>query len=387
MPPAGKPKPKTFMRGALPSPAHRIMSAPRHVPQAAPPQFAVIPPTLSMWGNDQYGDCVSAEEAAAKAAYSVSLGMPEQYVTDAACIAWATQYGYLDGATLTDVMSTMLTDGMPCGGAVLTDGPAQTVDWTTPASLASAISQGPVKIGIDADALPGTAGNQMGWYAVGGTPGQFPNEDHCVGLWGYGPAGWLYQQLAAVYPGVTLPSGLDPATQGYLLYTWSTIGFVDAAWLLSTCAEAWLRVPTTPQQPTPAPGPTPTPTPTPTPGPTPTPTPIGGWTGTLCYVDGSLISAGALPAPAPTPAAPSTPSLLPPSASKLPGANWPGVFDDLAQLSEDLAAGDWAAVGADVGQILADLSANPTTTQYAQMSSGMQRRVNATRQSRAAKKS
>ena len=103
--------------------------------------------------------------------------------------------------------------------------------------------------------------------AVGGTPQQYTSEDHCVGLWGYGPSAWLFRQL-----GVALPSPLTGTETGYLLYTWATIGFVDHAWIMSTVGEAWLRSPTTVGE-LPAPTPTPTPTPVP-PVPTPTPTPV-----------------------------------------------------------------------------------------------------------------
>ena len=44
----------------------------------APAQFAYVPKQLSMWGNDQYGDCVSAEEAFAKACYSPEIFIDDQ---------------------------------------------------------------------------------------------------------------------------------------------------------------------------------------------------------------------------------------------------------------------------------------------------------------------
>jgi hypothetical protein len=208
-----------------------------------------------MWLNDQFGDCVTAEEAFAKAAYSVMNGQPEVFIQDSVVQTWATQNGFLDGANLTDVMDQMAKSGFQQGGVTYGDGPYASVDYSTESVLQNAISLGPVKIGIDANALPSGAGNQQGWVATGGSPGQFQNEDHCVSLCGYGTAQYLFQQL-----GVSLPSGLQPTQTGYLLYTWSTIGFVDHAWIMSTCAEAWLRNPTTPgTNPPPPPPPPPTP--------------------------------------------------------------------------------------------------------------------------------
>lgn len=224
----------TFLRGAIPTPRHKLAAAMPHRLLFSPPaQFAIVPKQLSMWGNDVDGDCVTAEEAFAKACYS-----PEIFIPEAAAVAWATANGYLNGAELTDVMKTMATAGFVVGQQTYDDGPYTSVDYSTESILQSAIAQGPVKIGIDADALPSTAGNKQGWSAFGGTPEQFTNEDHCVSLCGYGPVAWLAQQL-----GVAVPTGA-PAS-GYLLFTWSSIGIVDHAWIMSTCGEAWLRNPTT----------------------------------------------------------------------------------------------------------------------------------------------
>ncbi len=247
--------PTHLKRGAKPSPRHRLLAAEPHVViEAPPPQFAVVPRQLSMWGNQDWGDCVSASEAFAKAVYALLTGQAELFVPEAEVIRWATQYGFLNGANLVEVMDQMAKDGFNVNGVNYKDGPSFGVNYADITTLQSAITVGAVKIAIDANALPSGAGSQMGWFAVGGTPGQFPNTDHCVSISAFGPAGWLYQQL-----GVPLPAGLDPATPGFLIFTWNTMGFVDHAWLMSTCVEAWVRNPTTTGQPAPGPGPAPAP--------------------------------------------------------------------------------------------------------------------------------
>lgn len=240
-----------FLRGAKPTPRHKLQaSMPYQGFAPVAEEFAVIPPQLSMWGNSQYGDCVSAEEAFAKAAWSVMCGLPETFITEHDVIAWATKYGFRDGAFLPEVMDAMKVHGMPAGGQVYTDGGYVGVDYSNESLLRSAINQGPVKIGIDASALPSGAGNNQGWHAFGGSPGQFSNEDHCTALCGYGTAAYCFGQL-----GVPVPSGVDPTKSDcYLHFTWNTIGVVDYAWIMSTVQEAWLRIPTTVGQ-----GPTPTP--------------------------------------------------------------------------------------------------------------------------------
>lgn len=228
-----------FKTGAIPTPRHKLAAAmPFRAVQAPPPQVIVIPPFLEMWLNDQYGDCVTAEEAFAKAAYSVFAGLPETRITDATVLAFCNAYGFLNGANLTDVMDKMISAGFHQDQGYK-DGPYNSVDYSNETVLQGALAQGPVKIGIDSQALPSGAGNTSGWSASGGSPGQYTNEDHCVALCGYGPSTALFGALHG-----TMPGGF-PAS-GYLLYTWSTIGVVDHAWIMSTCGEAWLRNPTTP---------------------------------------------------------------------------------------------------------------------------------------------
>lgn len=228
-PPAGT----TFMRGARPSPPHKILSAQPFMGLTYPAQFGIVPSKLSMWGNNQYGDCVSAEEAFAKAAHS-----PEIFIDDATVIAWAKKNGFLNGADLKEVCDAMLKGGFKIGSQEYNDGPAMGVDYTNEDNLRSAIAQGTVKIAIAADNLPSGAGNQQGWFVLGGRKNT--NTDHCVALTAYGTAQYIFQLL-----GVPLPSGLQPTQTGYGLFTWSTIGFVDHPWIMNTVTEAWVRNPTT----------------------------------------------------------------------------------------------------------------------------------------------
>ena len=267
-------------RGLRKTPRHKLAAAIPFRPLKAPSDgFAIVPSQLSMWDNDRDGDCVTAEEAFAKAVWSIMCGQPELFIPDAEVIRWASKYGFLNGAELPDVMDKMAVDGFTVGGVNYKDGPyGQAVDYSNESTLQSAIETGPVKIGIDADALSPDAGNGSGWFSIGGSPGSWTNEDHCVGLCGHGTASFLFGKL-----GLPVPSAIDPTKRGYLLFTWSSIGFVDHDWLMSTEAEAWVRNPTTVgQSPVPGPGPSPTPPgPTPVPpSPTPGPTLLNS-TGTL----------------------------------------------------------------------------------------------------------
>jgi hypothetical protein len=233
------------MTGAVPTPRCTLMAATPFVPLAAPPpQFAYVPAKLSYWGNNQYGDCVSAEEAWAKA-----TNVPEIFIPDDTVISWARKGGYLDGADLTSVMDSMKSSGFQIGSQLYNDGGHATVDWSNEATLQAAIYEGPVKLAMSSSALPSGAGNQQGWYAL--QKGRSGQSDHCTGLGGFGPADYLYKQL-----GVAMPSGVSFPPMCYLFFTWSTLGIVSHDWIMGCVDEAHVRNPTTVGVP-PLPAPTP----------------------------------------------------------------------------------------------------------------------------------
>src|SRR3978361_2157955 len=112
-------------RGAMPSPRHALAAAsPYAVAVGAPATFLTKPAQLSMWGNDVHGDCVSAEEAFAKACNS-----PEIFIPEAQVISWATRHGVLEGAYLTDVLGWMQNDGFAGPSDTYDDGPHFSVNW------------------------------------------------------------------------------------------------------------------------------------------------------------------------------------------------------------------------------------------------------------------
>jgi hypothetical protein len=224
-------------RGAIPSPRSALAAAMPYVVRiAVPPTFIMAPPRISWWGNDVHGDCVTVEEAFAKACNN-----PEIFISDDDVIAWATRHGVLEGAYLTQVMTWMQTDGFADGAFIYDDGPYLTVNWTDAGTLQSAISTGPVKIGVAADQIENawsTTGGKSGWFATGFHADG--NEDHCVALCGYGSMVWLAHQL-----GVQVPAGVDGTQPGYAMFTWNSIGIIDVPSMTAVTHEAWIRQPTT----------------------------------------------------------------------------------------------------------------------------------------------
>lgn len=331
------PQPR-FSRGAKPSPRHALLAAVPHVAvEAPPPQFAIVPPKLSYWDNERDGVCVSSEEAYAKACWSVYCGLPELFASEAEVRDFAARHGWLNGATLTEVLDVMIREGISIAGQNYKNGSYAGVNYADETTLKSALSAGPVKIGIDANALPQGAGNHQGWYAVSG--GHYPNTDHCVGLSGYGTAEFLYGQMSKAFgQAVPLPSGLSPTAEGYLLFTWSTVGFVSHQWLLSTCTEAWVRTPTTVGQ---------VPNPPSPPNPPTPPAPLVA-TGTITGTVGGVFSDHKLSG---------TVILNIPHEAKL-GFNWLNLLaigKDVFALIQAVQAKDWAKVESEVAKLAADL--------------------------------
>lgn len=225
------------LRGAVPSPRHRLAGAvPHRIVGITPAQCLWLSTKLSMWGNAAYGDCTVAEEAFAKACDS-----PEIFIPDDTVISWAQANGAINGDTLIDVLDKMQSGGFVLNGQTYNDGPPLSVDWTNAEVLQNAIAQGPVKIGVAADQLENTVPDPPtnGWFATGFTAD--PNEDHCTSLCGYGSFAWIWGQLSTQTPNPDI-DGTQPV---YAMFTWDSVGIIDVPSLLAICAEAWLRNPTT----------------------------------------------------------------------------------------------------------------------------------------------
>ena len=234
---------QTVQRGAIPTSRSMLAFASPFRPTATPPASGFIfPKTMSMWLNDQDGDCVTAEEAFSKACGGI-------LIADSTVQTWATNNGVLNGADLDQVIQMMQEAGFSQDGNIYGDGQGLAVNYADAATMQAAIYQagmmgGCVKMGVAADALPSGAGNTNGWFLTGVSPDS--NEDHCMGVCGYGTAQQFCDAMNAAYGlSLTVPTGIDPNMQGYAVFTWSTIGWVDVQSWVNMSGEAWIRNPST----------------------------------------------------------------------------------------------------------------------------------------------
>lgn len=238
---------KRLPRGAIPSHRYELAAAMPHIPDSnisVPSSFLMWPVQMSSWNNYVYGDCVSAEEAFAKA-----TAAPQTFIPETTVVAWASAHGYLNGASLASVLTTMQTNGFPLNKHTYDDGPHNSVNWTNAAILQSAIySHGPVKIGVAAEyfqsAAPGQHGvvtpGTSGWGIYNYPPTSFQQEDHCVSLCGYGTLAQLEALFQKHKVTVHAPKGM-PAGLCYAMFTWNSIGIIDQQSMLHMTHEAWLR--------------------------------------------------------------------------------------------------------------------------------------------------
>jgi len=237
---------KRLPRGAIPSPRSALAAAVPHAPDpkiAVPASFLMWPIQMSSWNNYIYGDCVSAEEAFAKADAA-----PQTFIPAGTVVSWARANGYLQGAVLIDVLNKMQTAGFPSNSGRYDDGVPMSVDWTNSATLQSAIySNGPVKIGVGASYFQSNSNGYVTPGASGWAMYSYPKnqqEDHCVSLCGYGTLAQLvtlfHQHGVTVNPPSGMPTGLS-----YAVFTWNSIGIIDQQSMLNMTYEAWIRKPVT----------------------------------------------------------------------------------------------------------------------------------------------
>lgn len=223
--------------------------APKWTPRAGdvtPSQYWRLPAKMSYWLNDQYGCCVTSQQAFQRACAGI-------WITDPTVLAWAQANGTLDGANLPPVAAAMAAKGFSqdsnlygCGATDLAVDYASQI--TTCAAIAAAGQAGGcLQVGIAADELPSTAGNINGWFLTTNQPDS--GEDHCVAFCGFGTAPQFLSAMNAAYPGLNLalPANVSTTDLGVALYTWSTIGWVDFACVGNMTSEAWYQSPPTVQ--------------------------------------------------------------------------------------------------------------------------------------------
>jgi hypothetical protein len=236
-------------RGARPARRHILARATPHVRDPllrVPPSFLMWG-QLNMWGNDQYGDCVTAEEAA-KLSLASGIFTPLSEV-----IAWAKKHHVLNGADLPEVMAMMEKNGLVVGSSTYDDGPYLSVDWTNYEAICAAMYENqpkgnPIKIGIDSSLLEQMVDNPDGSISNGWIVWGYPessNYDHCTSLVGFGNASDLVGLFGGKGVDMALPADMPAITPCAAMFTWGTIGLVDMQSLVNMCGEAWVRNPPT----------------------------------------------------------------------------------------------------------------------------------------------
>ncbi|MEM6479591.1 MAG: hypothetical protein AAF647_11170, partial [Pseudomonadota bacterium] len=222
---------KSFPQSNLPTGAE---PTPDHIAEQIEPfdptQFSVPPACafhwpdgIESWKNFAFGDCVTAEEAFAKAA---DINVGNRFVlTNETVVGRAYLSDALNSKWLTDTLGELQKNGFRSGGYEYRNGTftyiqrqGDTLDIPT---LQTAIAnKGPVKIAMSAGTFGEGTGSvtygENGWLIFGGPSGKPYN--HCVSICGYGSYDYLKAQFQA--QGVTLADNASkPAGMYYALFT------------------------------------------------------------------------------------------------------------------------------------------------------------------------
>lgn len=246
----------TKFRGCTPLTREQVGKLTPHKPcsiKATP--FNPVPPQLSDWGNGGVGasgpiggDCVTAA-----AAFKLACQLPEVFIPRANVVEWAKQNGDWNGTDPMSQNQQMQQSGLvDAAGNKWGEGPANYVTLSDQSAMEAALNEGPLSVTVAANQLDRVAGSASGWILTGATTDTGYDHEPAVSAYG------TFAALAALMKMTVLPSGINPATYGYLMFTWGTLGLIDRASLLAIGQDALLCLPTAVNQ-----GSSPTPTPKP----------------------------------------------------------------------------------------------------------------------------
>ncbi len=231
---------KTFVpSGEFPTPNHELVDAsPYLAAKAAPERFIIWPIGIDLWGDKHPRSSIWAEEAFAKACTEPKVFIPPDVVLLTARKCGASNFSKF-----------VQTHGFQIEGNAYLVGPFNSVDWTSPVALNSAIANiGPVKIGVALADITGSQKGQVtpgtsGW-AIRGLPPTSQPKNLCASLCGYGRLQTLVDLIEHHGINVRLPSDM-PTGLCYAMFIWDSIGIIDWLSLMNITGEAWVRNPTT----------------------------------------------------------------------------------------------------------------------------------------------
>ena len=192
---------------------------------------------FGMYGNDVYGTCVTAEEAAAKSVISAKTGAPQIIIPDRNVIDYCRKYGGLNGAYLDEVLEKMTKHGLIDAGGIerKNDPTAVAIDGTNKLVVQLAIYYtGMLKVAIGSSQVMRADDGRYGWTLLNARRDR--SADHCVGYCGYGSLEFCCQTL-----GVSVPTGADPKRFCLIMFTWSRLGIVSWESAQNITSEWWMR--------------------------------------------------------------------------------------------------------------------------------------------------
>ena len=130
------------------------------------------------------------------------------------------------------VNDQMATSGMvDANGNQWGEGTANYVVLSDQAAMEAALADGPISVTVAAGALQRGVGMENGWVIVSAPADRGYDHEPAISAAGQ------FSALASLL-GTSLPSGIDPTTYGYMMFTWGTVGLIDRQSLLNIGQDA-----------------------------------------------------------------------------------------------------------------------------------------------------
>lgn len=262
-----------FMRGAIPSKAHKLQA------QLPFKYYGPVPTSVvntrgvaqQMDGNERYGDCTCACLGNVLDVVKNILGYSGGPIPDENVVSWAIRHGFQNGAQIIDVLDTLASEPMlDTAGQACVIGLNAGVDYTDTNSVYGALAGSyALDLGVDAQPLQDCGAGNSKVITMPVLSRVYGNLDHSIPAFDYGTAKQLADAYNTAYNVSVSLGSVGENEPCITVSTWSSLVITPLRSFNLFTGEAHVILnfpaPTVvPPAPTPVPGPGPQPRPRPT---------------------------------------------------------------------------------------------------------------------------
>ncbi len=192
---------------------------------------------LDFWKPGDLNNSFWIEESFAKFCAKPHIQLPKELVLET-----------IDKCGTMNVSEFLQTEGFQLNGKKYLNGTFQSINWTEPNLLKSAIYQyGPIKIGVASNDFLSNSKGMVTPAVNGWAMYNYPSglkADDWASICGYGQLNKLINQFATKGIAVNIPEGM-PEGLCYAIFVYNSVGIIDEQSLVNMTNEAWVRTPVT----------------------------------------------------------------------------------------------------------------------------------------------